>query len=71
LQLVDEGQNIRLRVSDTGVGLPPDFEEKRTTSLGLQLVFDLLKQLKARLRISGGPGKGAVFEVTFALKEED
>jgi PAS domain S-box-containing protein len=70
LQLMDEGPNIRLRVSDTGMGLPPDFEEKRTTSLGLQLVSDLVKQLKAQLEISGGPSKGAVFEVTFTPKKE-
>ena len=70
LQLVDGGQKIRLRVSDTGVGLPTDFEEKRTKSLGLQLVSDLIKQLNGQIEIGGGPGTGAVFEVTFAPKRQ-
>lgn len=56
-------QQIRLRVSDTGVGLPADFEEKRARSLGLQLVSDLARQLQGRLVIGSGPA--AVFEVTF------
>ncbi len=63
------GSQVRLRVSDTGVGLPPDFEAKRALSLGLQLVSDLVRQLKGRLEISGGPGLGTVFEVAFAPKE--
>ncbi len=68
LQPMDGAGTIRLRVSDTGVGLPTDFEEKRTKSLGLQLVSDLIKQLKGQLEIDGGPGVGAVFEVTFVPK---
>ena len=35
----------RLCVSDTGVGLPPDFDLRRKTSLGLQLVDDLGQQI--------------------------
>ena len=47
-----------------------DFEEKRTKSLGLQLVSDLIKQLNGQIEIGGGPGTGAVFEVTFAPKRQ-
>jgi PAS domain S-box-containing protein len=54
-----------LRVSDTGIGLPADFETRRGQSLGLQLVGDLTRQLAATLEI--GPGPGAVFVVTFAI----
>ena len=64
LQPVDGGL-LRLSVSDTGVGLPADFESKRRQSLGLQLVSDLAKQLGGPLEITGGPGTGAVFAVTF------
>lgn len=55
---------LRLRVSDDGVGLSPDFEARRGRSLGLQLVSDLARQLGGTFRI--GPGPAAVFEVTFA-----
>jgi PAS domain S-box-containing protein len=53
----------RLRVSDTGVGLPADFETRRSQSLGLQLVGDLTRQLDATLEIGAGPG--AQFTMTF------
>ena len=59
----DAQGEIRFRVSDTGVGLPGDFETKRGKSLGLQLVSDLTRQLGGRLEI--GPGPGAGFTVFF------
>ncbi len=62
----EAGGQLRLRVSDTGVGLPADFEAKRGKSLGLQLVSNLVKQLDGRLEV--GPGPGAVFEVIFMPK---
>jgi len=60
---VEGGPQLCLRVSDTGVGLPADFDQRRAQSLGLQLVEDLTRQLQGKLEI--GPGPGAVFEVTF------
>ena len=65
--LVDGGRQVRLRVSDTGVGLPEDFDAKRASSLGLQLVSDLAGQLGGALDI--GPGPAAVFTVTFPVAE--
>lgn len=56
-----------LEVSDTGVGLPPDFEARRGQSLGLQLVSDLAHQLGGDLEV--GPGPGAVFSVNFSVDE--
>lgn len=55
-----------LSVRDTGVGLPPDFEARRTLSLGLQLVSDLARQLGGQLMIDSGPG--AVFSVEFFVQ---
>jgi PAS domain S-box-containing protein len=54
-----------LRVSDTGVGLPADFEERRGHSLGLQLVSDLAGQIGGTLTTE--PGSGATFSVTFPI----
>jgi two-component sensor histidine kinase len=56
----------RLSVRDTGVGLPADFESRRTQSLGLQLVSDLARQLGGTLEI--GSGSGAVFTVVFPVQ---
>ena len=61
LQALTDGPGWRLRVTDNGVGLPPDFDMDHLTSLGLKLVNDLARQLGGRLTISAGPG--AVFEV--------
>lgn len=55
----------RLRVHDTGVGLPPDFEERRTTSLGLQLVGDLGQQAGGTLTIVSQAGVGTEFSLVF------
>jgi PAS domain S-box-containing protein len=52
-----------LQVSDTGVGLPEDFETRREKSLGLQLVDSLAHQLGGSLQA----GPGSVFAVTFTV----
>lgn len=65
LALVDDGARLRLRLSDTGVGLPADFSEKKGRSLGMQLVGDLARQLGSQLEI--GEGSAAVFTVTFGV----
>lgn len=56
-----DADHVRLRVSDSGVGLPEDFAAKRGHSLGLQLVADLTRQLRGALEA----GPGASFTVTF------
>ena len=52
---------VRLRVSDTGAGLPANFAARQGHSLGLQLVSDLAKQLLGALEV----GPGATFTITF------
>lgn len=66
LQPVDDAGRRRLRVSDSGIGLPPDFEALQKKSLGLQLVSDLARQLGGKLEI--GPGGGASLQVVFLPK---
>lgn len=58
---------VRMRVSDTGVGLAADFEARRSRSLGLQLVSDLARQLGGRLEVGSGPG--AAFTTVFSPTE--
>lgn len=56
ISLNDGPQTLVLRVTDTGVGLPPDFDLRRTRSLGLQLVFNLARQLRGTAEWEPGPG---------------
>lgn len=63
LQAVDGSPQLRLRVSDDGVGLPVDFEARRASALGLQLVADLTTQLHGTL--SSGSAPGAWVELRF------
>jgi PAS domain S-box-containing protein len=67
LQPVVGSTQVCLRVSDTGVGLPPDFAAKRGESLGLQLVGDLSAQLNGTLEI--GPVPASIFTVMFTPTE--
>ncbi|WP_310386469.1 PAS domain S-box protein [Roseateles sp.] len=54
-----------LAVEDNGVGLNEDFEAKRQSSLGLQLVADLCGQIGGTLSIRSAPGQGTAFSITF------
>ena len=65
LQPLDKDKHWRLRVSDDGVGLPADFEEKRKSSLGLQLVVDLARQIGGELLILPNQNAGAAVSVDF------
>ncbi|MCV2366917.1 PAS domain-containing protein [Roseateles oligotrophus] len=57
-----------LCVRDSGVGLAADFEEKRKTSLGLQLVHDLSDQFGGILVIDSVAGQGVRFNVVFTVQ---
>ena len=61
LQALDEANHWRLRVHDTGVGLPADFQTRREGGLGLKLVAGLAEQIGGHLEI----GPGAMFSVVF------
>jgi PAS domain S-box-containing protein len=61
----DEKGDVQLQVSDTGAGLPANFDPGRASTLGLQLVSDLARQLRGTLGISPS-GAGAGFTLTFA-----
>ena len=50
------GGHYTLIVSDNGVGLPPDFSLEDVSSLGLQLVTMLTRQLEGTLAVDHGQG---------------
>jgi signal transduction histidine kinase/CheY-like chemotaxis protein len=76
------GRNVRLRVSDTGTGMPADvvqhafepfFTTKPTgggTGLGLATIYGILAQADGDIRIYSEPGTGTTFTVTLPVTAE-
>lgn len=58
-----EGERLRCRVSDDGVGLPPGFDPKKDGGLGMELIGMLVGQLRGIWKIESGPGTRIVLEV--------
>jgi two-component system, sensor histidine kinase PdtaS len=61
VQLKSINRSICLTISDTGRGFPKDVDFKNTTSLGLQLVSTLVKQLNGTIELDNK--KGAKFQI--------
>jgi two-component sensor histidine kinase len=58
---------VSLQCTDSGIGLPDDFEHRRQTSLGLQLIDDLTQQIGGTLHI--GPLPSPTFRIEFTSDE--
>lgn len=56
VDLARNNGHIHLRVSDTGIGLPKEFNERTVTTLGVQLVRMLTKQLDGTVSFTSNGG---------------
>jgi PAS domain S-box-containing protein len=63
VQLHHERRRFVLQVSDDGVGFPAHLDFRRTTTLGLQLVCTLTRQLKGEVEMKSD--NGTLFAITF------
>lgn len=63
---VEEGR-YELRYSDSGPGLPVDLDLSKASTLGLQLVTDLSRQIGGKVHYSNA--NGAVFTINFTNRE--
>jgi two-component sensor histidine kinase len=62
-----ENRRVELAVSDNGIGFPPDFHWESSSSLGMQVVATLIRQLRGDLAVTGEGG--AAFRFSWKLSD--
>lgn len=63
VELKENGNQVGLKISDDGVGLPENFKFEKNDSLGVQLVYSLTEQLDGTIEVNSE--KGTSFLITF------
>ncbi len=75
LRNLNPGEYVRLTVSDTGVGMPPDVQARafdpfyttkaigQGTGLGLSMIYGFVLQSEGSVRIESEVGRGAMIEI--------
>lgn len=65
IRIAQNEKQISLEVKDNGIGFPEGFEREESDSLGLYLVYALVEQLDAQIKLSHS--NGTCFLITFDL----
>ncbi len=68
VKVLADGNMVTASVKDDGIGLPENFEEMRTKSLGISLMENLCAQLETEIEIDSGDW-GTKFSFTFEKNE--
>lgn len=75
------GEEVRIRVSDSGIGIPEDklgkiFEpyfttKENGTGLGLTLTYKIIKEHGGDIAVVSRPGQGTTFTITLPIPQKD
>lgn len=63
ISLIQSEKQISLTFADNGVGLPTDFDPKKTDTLGMELIISFTQQLEGELTCNSQ--NGAIFQIIF------
>lgn len=63
IKLTQKGDDLCIKISDNGIGLPEDFDYSTTKTLGLRLVNSLIRQMNADLKLK--VDNGTHFQMKF------
>jgi PAS domain S-box-containing protein len=66
VEMKHKDQEVNMLVSDNGVGLPDNFDVADSSTLGLTMVRQLIKQLNGELEVTNN--NGAQFEIKFPIE---
>ena len=79
--LDENGQQVNVKVVDTGPGINPEYREKLFTpffstksggtGLGLAISYGIVKDHGGEIRVSGKQDEGAVFVVSLPVRQQD
>ena len=63
VSLIENPETFTVKVSDNGVGLPEDFEQSESKTLGMELVYILVEQLDSKLIVESDIGSVFMFDI--------
>ena len=65
------GTDLRVQISDQGVGLPAEFDiDQPRASLGFKVIKSLLAQLEGRIAVTSNSPKGVMVQLDVPLDDK-
>ncbi len=80
ISVTNEDGSVRIDISDTGVGIPPEViprifdpfftRKEKGTGLGLAIVYSIIKKHNGDITVQSVPDKGTTFTITIPRQKE-
>ncbi|MCG6166328.1 MASE1 domain-containing protein [Leptospira sanjuanensis] len=67
ISLAKVEENLEMQIEDNGIGMPSGFDLEDSNSLGLKLVYILVRQLKGKIDFSSDSKQGTRFKIHIPL----